>query len=459
MSVVLSLAVISYIQAWRVFYALDQIGLATPSDALRITGMTGAPVRWLLFGAFVSVAVLRHDSFTLDVRARRAAARVLVTLAFAAIVAIAITILATVPAAARLGLQPAVAIALIAFIVLSTSFRSLTNRVAESVYGMPLKIPAAAQQEAYLAAARAVAARGENVSDHPQLSRFRRELDMPDASARLIEQLVQSTTPTMLAAGQVLAGRYRVERALGRGGAGRVFLSRDQVLDREVVLKELREDFGDTDALREARFAGGLQHPNIITIHDVLHFPGMTLIVQEYADGGSLHDKIGKDGPLPLAEGVPILRGVLEGLARVHQAGVIHGDIKPANILLTREGIPKVADFGLASVREGRTVRMGTGGAFQGTPGFAAPEQLRGEAPSALADVYAAGVLARQMLAAPLPLELEAIILRASAPGPQARWPTVAAMRDALSAVDVARGPLLPIEEKDATDVDQATVL
>ncbi len=196
-------------------------------------------------------------------------------------------------------------------------------------------------------------------------------------------------------------GRYVVLRPLGRGGFGCVFLARDPCLDRLVAIK-LAKAMSDAPEgwqevfLREARTIARLKHPHIVSVYDAGEYEGGVYIAMEYIDGGSLRDRVAK-GALPLEEALRIMVQVADAVHYAHKRGLVHCDLKPANILLDRNGSVKVADFGLALWEEARHARRGE---LSGTPAYMAPEQVKGKLHYAdgRADVWALGVILYELL-------------------------------------------------------------
>ena len=196
-------------------------------------------------------------------------------------------------------------------------------------------------------------------------------------------------------------GRYRVESILGRGSAGTVYLARDPGLRRLVAVKtltlggaggaELRERF-----LREAQAAGGLRHPNIVTVYDVGEDAGTPYIAMEYVEGADLEQVLQRDDPRPVEWTLDVLRQVCEGLAHAHRNGIVHRDVKPANVLLTAADEVKIVDFGLARVPASTTTKSGR---LLGTVHYMAPEQVRGADVDRRADVFSVGAIAYELLA------------------------------------------------------------
>ena len=210
----------------------------------------------------------------------------------------------------------------------------------------------------------------------------------------------------------VFAGRYKVERRLGRGGMGLVYRATQTNANRKVVLKVLAPDWiGDPEALarfeREARGLSALQHPNIVAIHDYGSFDGRAYIVMEYVAGETLERFVKRKGQLSLADFVPIAAQVLKGLGEAHSRGIIHRDIKPANIMLCerqgRANYVKILDFGLAKLVSGSSDI--TKQNVLGTPTCLSPEQIKGEKLDQRVDVYAVGILFYYMLAGVVPFE------------------------------------------------------
>lgn len=215
-------------------------------------------------------------------------------------------------------------------------------------------------------------------------------------------------SPEFLALQQAVAGRYSLERELGRGGMGVVFLARDVALDRLVAVKllppalaarsDVRERF-----LREARTAAGLAHPNIVPIHSVEEAAGLVFFVMGYVDGESLGSRVRRAGPLPPRDVMRVIQEVAWALGHAHARGVVHRDVKPDNVLLERDGgRALVADFGIA-----RSVAAETPpeGARMGTPQYLSPEQIAGGAGDARSDLYSLGVTAFFAAAGRLPFE------------------------------------------------------
>lgn len=196
------------------------------------------------------------------------------------------------------------------------------------------------------------------------------------------------------AAGTILASRYRIVAALGRGGMGEVFRAEDLTLQQEIALKFLPHELtSDPEALerfhREVRVARQVSHPNVCRVFDIGVADGAPFITMEYVDGEDLSSLLRRIGRFPQDKGLEISRQVCAGLAAAHEQGLLHRDLKPANIMLDGRGRVRITDFGLASLAgevHGADVRAGT-------PAYMAPEQLEGKEVTFKSDIYALGLV------------------------------------------------------------------
>ncbi len=213
-----------------------------------------------------------------------------------------------------------------------------------------------------------------------------------------------------LAAGERI-GPYEILGPLGAGGMGEVYRARDSRLGRDVAIKVLPEAFArDAERLRrfetEARAVAALNHPNIVSVHDIGTHDGAPYLVSECLEGHSLGQEL-SSGPVPLRRAVEYGTQVAQGLAAAHEKGIIHRDLKPENIFVTQDGRVKILDFGLAKLaspdvvsNEGATVEAQptSAGAVLGTVGYMSPEQVKGEAADARSDIFALGAILYEML-------------------------------------------------------------
>ena len=191
----------------------------------------------------------------------------------------------------------------------------------------------------------------------------------------------------------LIAGRYRIDRAIGRGGMGTVWLCHDEVLHRIVAVKQIGtvagEGTGDTRrAMREARSAAALNHRNAVSIYDVVEHEGTPWLVMEYLPSQTLAELM-RSGPLPVERVARIGAQVAAALAAAHAAGIIHRDVKPANILVAEGDVAKISDFGIA--HPAFDDRLTQTGMTSGTPAYFSPELARGADPSPTADAWALG--------------------------------------------------------------------
>jgi serine/threonine-protein kinase len=216
-----------------------------------------------------------------------------------------------------------------------------------------------------------------------------------------------------------LAGEYSLQRELGRGGMGVVYLARDVQLDRDVAIKVLPTHLArDAEArerfVREARMAAGLSHPHIVPIHRVSDTHGLVFFVMSYVDGETLGERIRARGPLPPADATRVLREVAWVLAYAHGRGIVHRDVKPDNILLEAgTGRALVTDFGIARGNDAGSVT--DPGKIMGTAHFMSPEQAAGNTVDGRSDIYALGVVGYLAVSGRLPFEasnLPALIVR-----------------------------------------------
>jgi len=211
---------------------------------------------------------------------------------------------------------------------------------------------------------------------------------------------------TVALVGQLIAERYELKDAVGKGGMSTVYCAYDTQLERNVALKILHEHFGEDDDYvarfrHEARAAAQLSHPGIVTVIDRGEEDGRQFIVFEFVEGETLKDLVERGGPLPVRRALEVALEVGRAVSFAHQRGLIHRDIKPQNVLVDGDGRAKVTDFGIA--RSLDAVGHTETGTVLGTSHYIAPEQARGERVDAQTDVYSFGVVLYELLAGGVP--------------------------------------------------------
>jgi len=276
-----------------------------------------------------------------------------------------------------------------------------------------------------------------------------------------------------------LAGRYEIERQVGEGGMATVYLARDVRHDRQVALKVLRPELaaalGPERFTREIRIAAQLQHPHILPLHDSGEANGFLYYVMPYVEGESLRERLSRSGELPIADAVRIIREIVDALAHAHEHGVVHRDLKPDNVMLSKRHA-LVMDFGVAkavSEASGNT-QLTTAGVALGTPAYMAPEQATADPQTDhRADIYAVGALAYELLTgsppfggpnaqailaahvtqepdpvtgqrASVPVPLADLVMRCLAKKPADRWQSAEEMLTVLDGVATTSGGITP---------------
>lgn len=227
-------------------------------------------------------------------------------------------------------------------------------------------------------------------------------------------------------------GPYKVDRELGRGGMGEVFLATDTRLDRQVAIKSLPAHLSqDVDRLtrfqREAKMLASLNHPNIAAIYGLEEVAGSKYLILEYVDGNTLAERL-NEGPIPIDEALSYARQIAEALEIAHEKGIIHRDLKPGNVMVTADGIVKVLDFGLARTSEGTVSSTNVAamadsptvatppqhsptipGVIMGTAGYMSPEQARGKSVDRRSDIFSFGCVLYEMLTGAMPFPGETV--------------------------------------------------
>ena len=260
-----------------------------------------------------------------------------------------------------------------------------------------------------------------------------------------------TTASTHPLVGDLVDGRYRVLRHLADGGMATVLLATDTRLDREVALKVMRPDLAADETFvsrfrREARSAARLSHPNVVPVFDQGEDAGQVFLAMEYVEGRTARAVVDAEGALTVRAALDVLEPVLTGLAAAHEAGYIHRDVKPENILIPDRGAIKVADFGLARAVTSQTTTAEDGVLF-GTVAYLSPEQVERGIADARSDVYACGLILFELLTGGRAVDGESPIhvafqhVHGSVPLPSERVPDLPSELDDLVALATARDP------------------
>lgn len=334
-----------------------------PAAAAAIAG-AAYPLRWIAFVALASAALLRDEPAP-EPR-RRLASRILVGSAFLAVGAVVVALARASVGGAWGALEWG---ALAALLVASQAFRRAIDRVGQALY----------------------------------------RVAAPTA-----------LTGDPLQPGVLLAERYRVLRALGRGGQGRIVEARDERTGNLVAIKEVPRG-----AAPERRALARVASPRVVALLDVLDLGATDALVVEHAPGGSLAQRLRAGPPIATHEALSLMDDVLEGLAALHERGFVHGDVKPSNVLLDASGRAKLADLGSSRALADETAPLTTG-----TVARLAPELAAGGAPSVATDIFQAGLLLRDMGEGARPFE--AISERATRATPAERFASARSMQAAL---------------------------
>src|SRR5262245_55868893 len=285
----------------------------------------------------------------------------------------------------------------------------------------------------------------------------------PREESTIARSTTQPAPPHAAAQPLTLDGRYHIVERIAAGGMGEVFRAHDAVLAREVAIKILHRSLAGDPAFvdrfrREARAAAGLAHPNIVAVYDWGAVDGVYYMVMEYVRGASVRHLLNERGRLEPSQVVDILRQTLLALGHAHHEGFVHRDMKPENLLVTRDGVVKVADFGLArAYADGRVTQAG---AVTGTVQYLAPEQIRGEPADPRSDLYSLGIVAYELLTGKLPFTGETAMavaykhLSDRVPAPSSVVPDLPAELDGFVAAATDRDRELRPESADVMRMD-----
>ncbi|QNE20461.1 serine/threonine protein kinase [Kribbella qitaiheensis] len=199
--------------------------------------------------------------------------------------------------------------------------------------------------------------------------------------------------PAIVNSGRLVAGRYRLQALLGRGGMGRVWLAEDELLRRKVALKQLvlsgEANQVRASALAEARSLARLDHAGVVKVHDVIEDSGDQWIVMEYLSGRTLAETVAADGPLPIPDVRRMALHLVDALRAVHAAGLVHSDVKPANVQLCDDGRVVLTDFGIATTIDDEQTLPSE--VLAGSPAYMSPERARGDAVGPASDLFSLG--------------------------------------------------------------------
>jgi eukaryotic-like serine/threonine-protein kinase len=243
--------------------------------------------------------------------------------------------------------------------------------------------------------------------------------------------------------GALLGGRYRLERVLGTGGMATVWLARDERLQRPVAAKILSDSLAaDPTYLRrfrrEARLAAGLSHANLVEVYDFGGDGDRPYLAMEYVEGGSLADSISA-GTARELDPSRLARELLEALDHIHDAGIVHRDVKPGNVLIAPDGTAKLTDFGIAQPEDAS--RLTSTGLVVGTRSYIAPEVFRGERATVRSDLYSCAMILREVIGDPPPPELAELVTRLGDEDPERRPESASRALGLLAQPSASAGP------------------
>lgn len=368
-------------------------------------GLANTRPLWIAaFAVMVTVAVVRYGLAGLATVSGRRLVRItgalLLVAALGAALGVSVLALGVTPIALVTTFVAAGGVLVLPF----TRVRQLPRRLMDAILLDPHAPMVARERARAYRRALEEAATADGTIDPSKagwLEGLRRDLGL---TRRDHDLLLATVTRAETEAPDLVAGRYDVLEPIGAGGSGQALLARDSHLGRRVVLKSAARDRATGTA--EAEALASLDHPHVVTIHDIVDGSEGPILVLEHVGGGSLADRLEEHGPWPPDEAAELVDAVLDALDTVHAQGIIHGDVTPSNVLLTEDGRPKLADFGTArwtDVQEDRTVALAPA---EATLSAMAPEQARGDPITPATDVYAAGVLLHRLITGRAPLDV-----------------------------------------------------
>lgn len=366
--------------------ALTRAGLGDSTFLDEYLGIYQFSLRWILFSLIVGAAILRYQLVRFDNRLARPLSWLLPLLLVALVAFVAQQGLAGAGKPTVLGFQPdqlVVVVALAAGVPLALHWRP---RVFEA-----LRLPGSRDRLEFYRQVLLEALQNPSPEREAMLSELRRVCGISDEADQLLRTSLAQGVAPRLVAGALLAGRYRVVEVAGRGVAT-VWRGEDERLGRPVALKPV----GSAQAPSfEAVALTRLQHPAILQVFDLVESASGPVLVTEWAEGRTLRERIAEKRLAP-GDAANLALPLLGGLGAVHSAGIVHGDVKPENILLTPAGL-KLADFGVSRLREGQTQELGPP-ALQGTPRYLPPEALLAGQAGPEADVWALALVLLEMM-------------------------------------------------------------